>query len=461
MTSEAGAKQPSEIDPIISSSVPEKGALEDKTGHQYQQGCLTQGCHARLKETRWIHGPISVGGCRVCHQAEGKPEEHHFKLTRSKEELCLFCHPRSAKHKSVHEPYGKLDCSACHNPHGGDNKSFLLARNAGELCAKCHQKHKVAYPHAPVEAGDCLACHAAHQSNQDHLLLREDKQLCLGCHRSLRDLLKGEAPVHQALVQGCLFCHSAHGGDFPAMVSHQSRALCQNCHQNVTDGLTSARSVHGAVDDEKACMRCHAPHTSVFDRLLRDPPAELCIGCHDCEIALPSGRKIGNIHEQISTAASVHGPVKEKNCLPCHFPHSSPNVSLLRGEYPENLYSQFTESTYDLCFHCHDRRLVTDERSTRFGFRNGDRNLHRVHVYREKGRACGICHEPHASKLVKLLRESVSFGPEGWQLPINFVKTETGGSCTTACHKKYSYDKVNPPAAPAQGEGHGEEGKPR
>jgi len=40
------------------------------------------------------------------------------------------------------------------------------------------------------------------------------------------------------------------------------------------------------------------------------------------------------------------------------------------------------------------------------------------------------------------VRDSVPFGK--WEMPIKFVKNETGGSCSPGCHKPYSYDRVQP-----------------
>jgi len=83
----------------------------------------------------------------------------------------------------------------------------------------------------------------------------------------------------------------------------------------------------------------------------------------------------------------------------------------------------------------HKGNIETDEAT---GFRNGERNLHWVHVNKKtKGRTCRTCHEVHASKRPRLVAESVPFGKRGWRLPLNFEKTETGGSCQPGCHRAY------------------------
>jgi predicted CXXCH cytochrome family protein len=57
-----------------------------------------------------------------------------------------------------------------------------------------------------------------------------------------------------------------------------------------------------------------------------------------------------------------------------------------------------------------------------------------------KGRTCRACHETHASNFPKHIREAVPFG--SWDLPVNFEKTESGGSCAPGCHKEKKYDRA-------------------
>ena len=76
------------------------------------------------------------------------------------------------------------------------------------------------------------------------------------------------------------------------------------------------------------------------------------------------------------------------------------------------------------------------------GFRNGDANLHYLHVNREKGRSCRACHDEHASDQPKHIRESVPFGR--WVMRTQYTKTDTGGGCMTGCHTPYKYDRESP-----------------
>ena len=113
--------------------------------------------------------------------------------------------------------------------------------------------------------------------------------------------------------------------------------------------------------------------------------------------------------------------------------------------YPKRIYD-FQGGDYALCFQCHDRRILEERGALSTGFRDGDRNLHHVHLTGDKGRACDICHDPHASDGFRLVREEVPFGPLRWPLPIGFQPTEDGGRCTTACHEEFSYSRQRNPA---------------
>jgi predicted CXXCH cytochrome family protein len=77
-------------------------------------------------------------------------------------------------------------------------------------------------------------------------------------------------------------------------------------------------------------------------------------------------------------------------------------------------------------------------------FRNGNRNLHFVHVAdTRKGRTCRTCHESHASTGKKLIsEEGMPFGD--WKVQIRFSQTATGGSCAPGCHRPFNYDREEP-----------------
>jgi len=108
----------------------------------------------------------------------------------------------------------------------------------------------------------------------------------------------------------------------------------------------------------------------------------------------------------------------------------------------------YTDNAFSLCFSCHKRDMVQyPETSFATNFRDGERNLHFVHVNnKQKGRSCRLCHNFHGSADPKLIRDSAPFGK--WNLPLKFVKTETGGGCSPGCHKPLYYDRKTPGKRP-------------
>jgi predicted CXXCH cytochrome family protein len=186
--------------------------------------------------------------------------------------------------------------------------------------------------------------------------------------------------------------------------------------------------VHGAVTEEGGCTVCHSPHSSRLPSLQRQTQPAECLGCHDKELKTDDGRVLTNMQALLQQNPDHHGPIREGVCTACHDPHSADRFRLLVEDYPPQFYAPFSIDTFKLCFRCHIPELVLKPSGrglTRF--RDGDKNLHWLHVNNEKGRTCRACHEVHASRRPAHIREAVPFGDAGWMLEINFQQTARGG----------------------------------
>jgi predicted CXXCH cytochrome family protein len=194
---------------------------------------------------------------------------------------------------------------------------------------------------------------------------------------------------------------------------------------------------------------------------MKAEPVKVCMKCHKEPIEAADGRKVAAVAEVLDPKMVKHGPIQQGNCAGCHNVHGSNVQKLLLKQYPATFYAPFKMEDYDLCFTCHTKQLVTLEKTESLtNFRDGDRSLHFVHVNKaERGRTCRACHEAHASPNPLEIRTAVPYG--NWQMPLNFKKTETGGSCAPGCHKPFNYDRTNaanlpttmptaPPSAPTQ-----------
>ena len=400
-----------------------------------EEGCTSADCHAKLVKGSTVH-PVAES-CDSCHESVDTPHPQKgkktFKLTQDPPDLCYTCHEKFGAKSVVHFPVQNGMCTTCHNPHSS-NQPKLLVQPMKDLCGTCHADHvDFKFMHGPVSAGDCTACHTPHESNTKKLLLKEGPELCFGCHLDMPDVVK-KKHVHPALAGGCTSCHNPHGGDYPKMLAQEGQELCFLCHPQIAEKVKESAVAHPALLTEKGCASCHSPHASDNEKMLLNPVKDICITCHDGIIP--------------KNATVLHGPDNDGKCTRCHEPHGSQNDTLLVAKFPTEVYVPYTDTEFALCFSCHKRDMVQyPDTSFATNFRDGEKNLHYRHVNnKQKGRSCKLCHSWHGSTNPKLIADSVPFGK--WNLPLKFVKTETGGGCSPGCHKPQYYDRKTPGKKP-------------
>lgn len=421
-------------------------AVDKPTTVITQNSCVTADCHADVKDHDVLHGPVNVNACDACH-TQVDVKEHTFKLAREKKDLCTFCHvievPEGA---TVHEPLTTHDCLGCHDPHGGFDRNTLKKKTMSELCASCHQDvtANMKFIHGPVAAGACAACHKPHASMNPYLLVDTGTDLCFGCHTEMKQQLQTADFVHDPVLKDCRDCHNAHGSNYPMFIKDKPATLCTSCHEDVKAAVNDAKYKHSAVTQDRACINCHTPHGGDLAKLMKDTQVDLCLACHNKAVTTPDGRTIASVSEITDPKLFKHGPIAQGTCGGCHDVHGSEYAKLLNAEYPATFYQPFDIDSYKLCFECHDQQLVLNESAQGLtNFRNGDTNLHYVHVNKaERGRSCRACHSVHASTLALHMRETVPYGK--WELPINYKQTNNGGSCAPGCHQFKAYDRDNP-----------------
>jgi len=180
--------------------------------------------------------------------------------------------------------------------------------------------------------------------------------------------------------------------------------------------------------------------------LLRQRMDKVCLTCHDRPLLARDGRTIADMKPAL-TSQFLHGGIRSGMCSYCHDPHGASQRNLLTKKFPETFYTSFDVGKYELCFSCHDKAMVlTAKTTTLTEFRDGDKNLHFVHVNREdKGRTCKTCHAIHGSDLP---RHMVPFEGSNWSMPIGFQKYDFGGKCASGCHKPRTYSRELPATRP-------------
>lgn len=314
--------------------------------------------------------------------------------TGSGDKKCNDCHSKLVEKKMQHQPVTE-NCNKCHTPNGKEHpqedvEAFALTQKMPALCFTCHQnKYEEAIVHPPVSDGDCLACHEVHSANENHL-------------------------TSPALPKLCYFCHT-----------------------DLKETVTASAVVHGVMNDSKSCINCHSPHASAQKKILLKEEQALCFSCHNKPVTNGS-RTIANMQQLIEGSKYVHGAI-DNGCIACHNPHASNNQNMLIAAFPKGNYAPGKKESYALCMECHEKTLIEDATSEETGFRNGDQNLHFVHVTKDKGRSCTNCHNVHASNNLFLLADKVKYGE--WEMPVRFKRIDKGGSCAPGCHTEKSYKR--------------------
>ena len=174
---------------------------------------LCYNCHTDYTiSAPFVHGPVAVGRCLICHNPHQSKVEHLLKEPEPK--LCYQCHditPYTVSAPFVHGPVAVGQCLICHNPHQSKTE-HLLKEPEPELCHQCHEitgdPVSAPFVHGPVAVGQCLFCHNPHQSKTEHLLKEPEPELCYQCHivKEIEII-----PAHLTkLSYLCTDCHEAH-----------------------------------------------------------------------------------------------------------------------------------------------------------------------------------------------------------------------------------------------------------
>ncbi|MHB1156715.1 MAG: cytochrome c3 family protein [Phycisphaerales bacterium] len=411
--------------------------------------CISPACHASFATAARIHGPVALKDCSACHQDD--QGGHTYPLKREKDATCTYCHTVTNTAAHQHKAVADNGCTACHNPHASRTKFLLTADNTEQLCAKCHNIPWRKHAHEPFKAGQCTLCHQPHESNHKNLLRGGDEpKVCFGCHTDKQLAIADSPFVHTPAKEQCTTCHDPHTSDNPYELRRSIDATCLSCHKDIAKTVESATVSHDAMVIADGCANCHDAHASPQPHLLKQRADKLCLTCHDKPLPAHDGHTIADMRPTLNQKF-LHGPVRSGDCTACHNVHGAGHERLLVQTFPKTFYAKFDLQNYALCFTCHNKDLVLDEKTVNLtGFRDGDENLHYVHVHRaEKGRTCKTCHDIHGSDLPNHIATSVPFEGGQWAMPIKFRKTAGGGSCSPGCHEPKTYKRDLPPVPKA------------
>jgi predicted CXXCH cytochrome family protein len=230
-----------------------KTAPIEPLGLEGQESCAV--CHRNiLEKAKKKHSSTANNLCLTCHQLSVKPWRIGFPGSNI-EETCLACHTgkrdwRSRKY--VHGPLKVGGCTLCHNPHGDENRHQLWADGAAALCVACHsdkedlmqKERRPVFVHGIIHGPGCVACHDPHATNHQFMLHKPVNELCVSCHPGLAGITRGH-PVGGHPVAGpderrrkgrelsCVSCHDPHGTPHPDLLfeTYLGGQFCRKCHK--------------------------------------------------------------------------------------------------------------------------------------------------------------------------------------------------------------------------------------
>jgi predicted CXXCH cytochrome family protein len=326
------------------------------------------------------------------------------------------------------------------------NSEFASALDC--TTSSCHSEIKhFKKIHGPNKVNGCVVCHKISQNSEavasgnlpkrhpqiSKLLPKDINSTCLLCHDDKSGV--GFAVIHKVISEkSCISCHNPHGSNNKFLLKFEKTSdLCFSCHKDFTDQEHGGhRSV---IIDNKSCFNCHESHFSHEKNLLKTNVSQLCFQCHNKVIEKSNGISVSNIKIKMDLSLHKHKPFEEGKCQSCHKPHGN--------GVPAFLVKTYTKSDHQLCFECHKNIDTEDHNTEATRFRNGDENLHFLHLKSvKKTLNCQTCHEIHASEQDSLIRTFGEFNI--WKLPIQYRKTIDGGTCLTACHKDKTYSRKMP-----------------
>lgn len=253
-----------------------------------------------------------------------------------------------------------------------------------EACRGCHEDRYGTYiqsvhgkkgvPGSPAQGEGCESCHGPGATHMDKgggkggLLSFEDPQIgaeaksapCLSCHGENKGLAFWELGRHKRGKVSCQVCHLAHQTG-RRNLKEAEPDLCHRCHLNVR-AQQNKQSHHPLREGRMKCTDCHDPHGGFGLSLIRGNWVnELCYRCHA---------------EKRGPFMWSHPPVDE-NCLVCHTPHGSNHSKLLTSKAPQ------------LCQSCHDWTRHPGAIYTRFETFQGPAAAGKNRMF---ARSCLNCH---------------------------------------------------------------------
>lgn len=87
--------------------------------------CIGENCHNAMGHDKFVHGPVAVGECTICHVPT---DRHKFTTLEGKDSTCYICHDTMSSQDGIHNAVKNGKCTECHDAHQSSNR-FRIRSN--------------------------------------------------------------------------------------------------------------------------------------------------------------------------------------------------------------------------------------------------------------------------------------------------------------------------------------------
>ncbi|MGE3108988.1 MAG: cytochrome c3 family protein [Phycisphaerales bacterium] len=469
----------SPVRPLWNRAMPTEGytiytsrALDARPGQPTGMSKMCLSCHdgtIALGAVVSRNGPILMsGGVTTIPEGRGRigtdlsddhPISFRYDAALASHDLRLRS-PNLLPPEVVLDPNSELQCTTCHDAHNNANGSFLVVRNdTSQLCVTCHQMGQTTVSGHQT----CGSCHQPHSSPSGPYLLKRATvgETCVSCHNGT---VAGAANIAPDLNK--VSVHETLSVVDPPE-PHQGHVNCADCHEPHTmgQGGTSPPGLHPNFGRIGGVSAGGSPVASASHEY------EVCFKCHaEGSVVLPTvSRRLeqNNTRLEFSPSAVSYHPVEAPGrnsmvpslrpgwttaslvaCSSCHNSdtgrsaggsgpdgvHGSNQEPLLRARYETRDLTSESAQAYALCYTCHDRASILDDRSF---------PGHKKHIQEERT-PCAACHDAHGiastqgtttgnSNLINFAAGIVFPSQSSGRLEFRDLGTFRG-ECTLRCH---------------------------